>query len=493
MNHHSKLGSRDACIRYIRFLQSSAPRGEVLQSALCRYICSIYSVEFIRTIIVVERPYHTEIYPEAFAAMSYDPALSDPTPATLGAATLVSGYSSLPVVDLERWFRDSWMALPCGVILLNVCYGGKFMEPTAQLEKLEFQRLLRGIILHNTENTRGACVVLAMGNPAKSVVTSTLSSLGVHRSRVTLKSMPNPAVLSHRSGDSASRKITAEYPGALRYLSSVISSTTSSPLYQPWTFESLIMSKTNLPSTAAGLAASLREIRQWLDKPTTLEPQTFADLLQSTADALDTFGREVTTFAVELKVANSKKPGKVGQGTSWGPRPGFGARSVTGGTSSQISVSNPPSAAKSLGGFADEDSPQEEVTPVTPTPQRRLPVPVTPSKTGGSVASGFADDSDAEGSAVSNSYTAPAAIAPQLRLVAAYISENSGNARNTYAAEFTSAAEGKPASKEVVSVSTLIASMTRDSPDSVSTALGYDTGEIDTSSELVKVLKKMLL
>lgn len=103
--------------------------------------------------VVIERPYFTDIFPEVFSAMSYDPLRSGPAPATAGAASLLVGLSSLAETHLEEWFRDSWGYMRSGAVVLNVCFRYKFMEPQAQQEKLEFQRLLRAIAVESMDDS----------------------------------------------------------------------------------------------------------------------------------------------------------------------------------------------------------------------------------------------------------------------------------------------------------------------------------------------------
>ena len=118
-----------SCYRYISHVLHVAPM--TLAVPLCRYVSSIPSGTLYSVVIVVERPYFTDIYPDYFSAMSYHEEYSGPTPATSGAGRLVSQFSKATYDQVEEWFRDSWMYLAHGVLLLNVCCSRKFVDASS--------------------------------------------------------------------------------------------------------------------------------------------------------------------------------------------------------------------------------------------------------------------------------------------------------------------------------------------------------------------------
>ncbi len=65
----------------------------------------MYAVAYSGTyhhIVLVERPYATDIHPHLFSAMSYDPIKSGPTPSTMGLASMVCKDTNVRPVEIEE-------------------------------------------------------------------------------------------------------------------------------------------------------------------------------------------------------------------------------------------------------------------------------------------------------------------------------------------------------------------------------------------------------
>lgn len=504
-----------ACKRYMHAVCLTAPWSE-LTYPLSIYINAIPKVSKISTIVVVERPYKTNIYPDAFSAMSYDPRLSGPTPATSGAATLISGFCDLDAAVIERWFRDGWAHLDKGVVLLNVCFNKRFMDSDSQHEKLEFQKLLRAIIVYSVDAAHSKGVVVTMGNPAKSVVTQVLSNLGALRSKVTLRHMPNPAVLSHRKGDSASRRITKEYTGTLKFLAALV---VSHPLTVSSRIPELYSLSTSTMARASEMAFNLAEqMQRALDehrRGSALEPQTLESVMKGMIGGLQSLGTELAKLNIDAAIANSKGPPKPAQPAAYGSRsyqrPEFVRRAVTAGSASQVSVRNESSMKSvSLGSFSrdDDDEVDNPATPATPTAASSAsaahdvaspfsPGSVRAPRSEMSLSMGaFAADSDEEestpvvASKPAPSFTVPPELSAYMRLVISYAEEELKLPRAAIK-KLTDGADGKPADSRVMDISRIIGDMVREGDVSVSKVLGYEGDEPRVTHPLLVALARL--
>lgn len=457
-------------------------------------LCTSY-----HTIVVVERPYFTDIYPDFFSAMSYHESYSDPTPATLGISELVSKFSSVGRVQIEEWFRDSWMYLRYGILLINVCCSRKFIDASSIREKLESQLMIRSVVANATSSTGKQCTLLSMGNPAKSVVLQVLSSLGGLRGRVVHKSMPNPAVLSRDSGDSASRRITEKYKGTLRYLAKLIDqfNPTTLSLSRFDCYITMSEGQTPLSKASTDLASDIARISTWVKTQDSLEPQTMSNLLDTISKSLESFAREVVKADINLKLENSKKPRKPAQPSSWGNRPEFKRTPTPRGLASQTTGSVKASSV-SMGGFADDDDEREPATPLaqstpvhggshsSPAPANRV---LSVSKVS-TTASGFADD-DEEDVPSPPSLTIDPATVPYMRLVGAYVHDLQHPGSTQLESDITSATQGKPTTPSVMKIAALVKQMMDINPDDIARVLGMSSDNVDETSELVQLLNDM--
>lgn len=494
MARSSKHALEVSCIRYACHVLETSPTN--LAVPLCKYIMSIPQCDTYHTIMVVERPYFTDIYPDYFSAMSYHESYSGPTPATLGVSELISEYSTFGRDLIEEWFRDSWMYLRYGILLINVCCSRKFIDASSIREKLESQLMIRSVVANATSSTGKPCTLLSMGNPAKSVVSQVLSSLGGLRKRVVHKNMPNPAILSHDSGDSASRRITEKYKGTLRYLAKLIEQ--FNPVVLNTTrfdcYSAMSEGHTPLSKASADLSSDIARISAWVKSQDSLEPQTVGNLLDTISKSLESFSREVVKADINLKLENSKKPKKPAQPSSWGNRPEYKRAPTSRGIASQTSGST-KAASVSMGGFADDEDEQGPATPsVRDTPARTgaygTPSRVnhTPSASRVSVVtSGFADDDD-EDTPSPPSLTIDPTTTPYMRLVGAYVHDMQRPGSAQLESDITHATQGKPTTPNVMRIATLVKRMMDDNPDDIARVLGMSSDTVDECSELVQLL-----
>lgn len=86
---------------------------------MARYILSCYTYLPIKTVIVGEKPYTTDIYPFISSAISYAPSKNRATPSTIGMARDMSSNVGTTYLEVETWFGDGWKYLASGVLLVN--------------------------------------------------------------------------------------------------------------------------------------------------------------------------------------------------------------------------------------------------------------------------------------------------------------------------------------------------------------------------------------
>lgn len=175
---------------------------------LLRYILASCMAIPVKTIVLVERPYRTNIHPYAASAMSYDPLKnSSPTPSTAAIATDMKNKLNTDWNEIEAWFRDSWMFIKSGVFLINVCCFEEFMGNSLN-ERVAIERFVRDMIV-TSYNMSGITVELvALGNPAISSCNRIRSSIADRKSKLKVHRGDNPAGVRHRFGDLTSPSIT---------------------------------------------------------------------------------------------------------------------------------------------------------------------------------------------------------------------------------------------------------------------------------------------
>lgn len=160
----------EACLRYVVKVCLLNPQGR-LTYCVSRYIFGLERMKALRAVVKLEKTCKTDIHLPVFSAMSYGPGLSGPTPATSGCATLLSGFcKEINGDDVERWFRDGWKHASHSIVFLNVCFSTTFINLNSTHERLEFQRLLRAMLIHFDPPRGSKIALLAMDNPATSVV-----------------------------------------------------------------------------------------------------------------------------------------------------------------------------------------------------------------------------------------------------------------------------------------------------------------------------------
>ncbi|KYK60975.1 hypothetical protein DCS_02115 [Drechmeria coniospora] len=115
-------------------------------------------------------------------------------------------------------------------------------------------------------------------------------------------------------------------------------------------------------------------------------------------------------------------------------------------------------------------------------------------RTTATVSSGFADDDDNEdGPMTPPTSTIDPSIYAYMRLASAFMHELNTPDSARCAVELANAAAGKPVGASVMAVGAVVKEMVVNDPECVAYALGMADVDVDTDSELVKVLNAMLV
>ncbi len=340
---------------------------------LFRYLLSITFVERIQDIIVVERPYRSDIHPEFFAAMSYDPQKSDPTPSTLSLASVLSQEDGPNDQVIENWFRDGWKKLADGVVLLNVCYAGEVGDTRYHREVILFQEFLRAMLVTIVRRGETGITVYAIGNKPIYVVSRTLSSLGSGRSAVTLKKLDSPITLLHKRGDGMSRRYTRENKDTIRSLSAlVLRTTTTDEASLVGLFDIMEESKKAVVNESLKLADELNKVRSLLKDPVAVQSSTVDDVLGDIVGNLREFSSRLTRLNMSVLLSPRQADQGVARPSLFGNKrpPTRYPKSTASYADSEVTTpSNVSSSSRiMLRGFDDDDD--DEPKPQKPQASR---------------------------------------------------------------------------------------------------------------------------
>jgi len=347
----------------------------VARYVLCSYICLP-----VKTIIVGERPYSTDIHPDVSSAMSYDPEKSRPTPSTTGLARDLSANFGTKYVEIETWFRDSWKHLASGVLIVNCSLFVQFSSSYSLSETVPFQRWMRSILDVSIAMSESKIDVVCMGVPSRNVVDSALRSIGMERSRVNKMSCSNPAaIMKSRAGDLASLDRTLCKKNVSKaILAAVERSRTFVPLtLQDYFSEICKDMSAQVPQADRLIHAANSVALEMEDAYKELEGN---HRLPSVKEAVNSFVAAIIEYrdaVLKDLVASSiasigDNSGKVGKATEWGSKKPWKKTAASVGASSRMSVM-PEDTGGVDQSFADDDAQQVTFADETETEK---PVPV---------------------------------------------------------------------------------------------------------------------
>lgn len=295
----------------------------------------------LRTVIVAERPYATEIHPVVSSAMSYDPLKSKPTPSTLGVSMDVHNVTGYSAREVENWFRSSWMYLRQGVLCVNCTLLQRYTSSRSLDDVVPFQRWLRRLLKLSLEVSDRDIQVICMGTPATDAVTKTMKAIGVGRRRIRKFEYDNPAAIAHGTlGDQLSRGGTFGKPGTSRAIRDLVvrtiahtylpvDNTTEAIMSNQLAITSALITKLNGVANEVDLAFSDGSVEN--------THPNLAESMRGLSKALNLYASAVLQDYVASTIANGT-PGssKVSKATDWGNKREWSKGASTVGTSTKM-------------------------------------------------------------------------------------------------------------------------------------------------------------
>lgn len=341
---------------------------------LTRYIMGSHMALPVKTIVLVERPYRTNIHPYAASAMSYDPAKSSATtPSTAVLATDLKNKLNVDWHDTEAWFRDSWMYIRAGVFLINVCCFEEFMGNSLN-ERVSVESFVRDMVVASYNMSGSVIELIALGNPAISSANRIRSNVADRKHKLKVHRGDNPAGLRHRFGDLTSPEITVGSLELSRVLyraitrSSTVVKCTEADFSDMTTLKQANL-KSKLVSAHRDLDEDLEQVALFFKSGGKYEgprsdEQVFTSLRTSAAKFMQTLIDE----RVIVKLTDLRENDSSAKGAYYSGNRGYEPKSYKQGSSSEVSgiSKNKPTPTPQKAKWLDEE---DEVAPTPSKPQ----------------------------------------------------------------------------------------------------------------------------
>jgi hypothetical protein len=352
---------------------------------VARYILSSCACLPVKTVIVGERPYATDIHPYISSAMSYDPSKSRATPSTVGMATDMTSNFSTTYLEVETWFRDGWKHLASGVLLLNCNTFLQFSSSRSQSETVPFQKWLRSILDCSMLLSNDKIDVVCMGIPSQNVVDSLLRSIGTARMNVNKKFCSNPAsIVKQARSDTRSLSGTLGNKSASRsVLSAITRSRNSRTLSVDDYFDILSPTMSAQIPQVGKLIQAANDIASQIDDA--YKEMEGNHKLPAVKDAIDSFVSALVEYrdsvlkdiVMSSMVAAGDNSGKVAKATEWGNKKPWQKAPTSTGANTRMSV-----VTEDAGGVAQkfEDDADEPVTFADESETEKVKVESAPKK-----------------------------------------------------------------------------------------------------------------
>lgn len=312
---------------------------------LTRYIHASYLTLPVKTVVLVERPYRTDIHPYASSAMSYDPLKSNiSTPSTAVLATDLKNVLGADWHNTEAWFRDSWMYIKAGVFLINVCCFEEFMGNSLN-ERVAVESFVRDMVVTSYNMSGTAVELVALGNPAISSANRIRSNIADRRVKLKVYRGVNPAGLRHKFGDLTSPSITVGSKELSKALHRAIARSSVTDKCTESDFETMTTIKqANTRGRIAGgfkdLDEHLEEVAQFFKNGGKYEgPVSDQEVFSSLRKCVSKLGDILIEERVILMLANLKENGNSGKGSYTDANRTYDRKSYKGGSSSEVSGS----------------------------------------------------------------------------------------------------------------------------------------------------------
>lgn len=338
---------------------------------LARYIQASYMALPVKTVVLVERPYGTDILPEVASAMSYNVEKNGkPTPSTAILATVMKNLFNEKWETTEAWFRDSWMYIRSGVFLINVCCFEPFMKDSLE-ERTAVCSFVRDMIEFSHVVSGTTVDLIALGNPATACADKIRSSMADRSKKVKVLRGPNPAGLKHKFGDLTSPLVTLG-KGTQNVAKALHSAIVRSRDHPVTTLQQYIMSSDSSSIANAGktLISDLERVELFFKNGGKYQgPTSDQEVFSSLRKSVSSFINTITSARVTAAIQDWAETGGIAKGAYKSGNRGYQPKNYNKGTSSEKSTtpSNKPFlATPSKAKFAEDD--EEEQQPEIPAP-----------------------------------------------------------------------------------------------------------------------------
>lgn len=338
---------------------------------LTRYILSSHLALPVKTIVMVERPYRTDIHPYAVSAMSYDPAKnSEPTPSTAVLATDLKNRFGTDWHETEAWFRDSWMYIKSGVFLINVCCFEEFMGNSLN-ERVSVESFIRDMVVASYNVSNIAVELVVLGNPAVASSNRIRSNVADRKNKLKVYRGDNPAGLRHRYGDLTSPDITVGSKELSRALQRAIVRSQSTGKCTASDFDDMTTIrqanlKAKVLNTHSGFDTALERATQFFKNGGKYEgPMSDEEVFSTLRSEASKFVSLLVDERILITLANCKENDAPAKGAYNPSNRGYDPKPYRSGVSSETSgiSKNIPTPLKQKATFMDEDDDEPAKTP----------------------------------------------------------------------------------------------------------------------------------
>jgi hypothetical protein len=475
-------------------------------------LCSSVAMP-MKTIIVGERPYSTDIHPPVSSAMSYNPSMTRPTPSTVGVALDLSRTLGCEYAQVERWFMESWRHAASGTIVVNCTLFTRYSSSHSMDETIPFQKWIRCAIECSVAMGSSKVEVICMGVPAQNTVDLALRSMGRARSAVSKKTYPNPAAWSRVGArDTGSRTYTFGKRGTSQsILTAVLRSRSYVPLkYSDYVSQMNQRGAAQVPQAtimlekAKTLVEEMEEAYKELEvdhRPLSLR-EAYSEFSRAMVEYRDSVLYDLVAASIAATGDNSSK---VGRSTEWGSKKQWKKTTPSVGESSKMTVVSEDGEGieqkfeEDLGEPVpmekEADVPREEHSAEPPKQKKKKVVKRIvkrpkgrEGKKQGAQESGAAERVTEQGSKLEEGDISV------LRSALYYISEVNTSAAGTLVVEISSSVEDLVAKTGTIGV--IVDTAARDAAETgkdASTSLGLSDGVVSSDCILPTLLNKLTL
>lgn len=355
-------------VRYMGSVGMHLPASNGFSEPVSLYLSNAFRCLPLKTLVVAERPYASNIHGRVSSALSYDSSLCVSTPSVVGAALDVSHATKTTFVSASRWFSEGWRYIDRGVMLVNCMHTRSFSESSSSLDTVPFQRFVRDIIILSALVSSEKITIVCMGVPASVTMNAVAQNLGKFREKVSVLRYSNPAVFGHMAeGDKRSPKFTFGYPGTSKALAAAIERCLSLPPATVQSYrDSYISAMSNVQasiddvvSASSTLVTEIEDAFKELELKR--EPPSLRSAHEAFVSSLYSFRDRVVMDVIQHSLDKAVDDnGKLGKPTAWGTKRGFVNAASSVGQSSKMSVVTGTEPAE-IPLFASDDPPSSAV------------------------------------------------------------------------------------------------------------------------------------